>query len=105
MSRRVVFAPGVEAQLVALYRYIMQQASVEIAERFTIAIIEHCEGLATFPHRGTPRDDIRPGLRALPFRRRVTIAYAVDADQVVILGIYYGGQDFTAGWADDDQQH
>lgn len=105
MSHRVVFAPEAEAQLVALYRYIMQEASGEIAVRFTNAIIEHCEGLAAFPHRGTPRDDIRPGLRTIPFRRRVTIAYAVDAQQVAILGVYYGGQDFAAGWADDEQQH
>lgn len=105
MSHRVVFALEAEAQLVALYRYIMQEASGEIAGRFTNAIIEHCEGLAAFPHRGTPRDDIRPGLRTIPFRRRVTIAYAVDAQQVAILGVYYGGQDFAAGWADDEQQH
>ena len=104
MSHRVVFTPEAEAQLVALYRYITQEASADIAERFTTAIIEHCEGLVPFPHRGTPRDDIRPGLRTIPFRRRVTIAYAVDADQVAILGVYHGGQDFTAGWADDDQQ-
>jgi hypothetical protein len=35
----------------------------------------------------------------------VTIAYAVDAQQVAILGVYYGGQDLAAGWADDEQQH
>jgi toxin ParE1/3/4 len=105
MSHPVVFAPEVEAQLVALYRYIRQEASADIAERFTTAIIHHCEGLETFPHRGTPRDDIRPGLRTVSFRRRVTIAYAVATDQVSILGIYYGGQEFTVGWADDDHQH
>ncbi|KUR77211.1 type II toxin-antitoxin system RelE/ParE family toxin [Novosphingobium sp. FSW06-99] len=104
MSHRVVFAPAAEAQLVSLYRYIAQEASADIAERFTTAIIEQCEALATFPHRGTQRDDIRPGLRTIPFRRRVTIAYTVDAVQVSILGLYYGGQDFTAGWTDDDQQ-
>jgi toxin ParE1/3/4 len=101
MSHRVVFAPGAEAQLVSLYRYIAHEAAADIAEHFTTAIIEQCERLATFPHRGTPRDDVRPGLRTMSFRRRVTIAYAVDADQVSILGIYYGGQDFTAAWADD----
>ncbi|WP_349237740.1 hypothetical protein [Novosphingobium sp. SG707] len=67
--------------------------------------MEHCEGLAAFQHRGTPRDDIRPGLHTIPFRRRVIIAYAVDAHQVAILGVYYGGQDFAAGWAGDEQQH
>ena len=96
MSQRVVFAPEAEAQLVALYRYIAREASPEIADRFTGAIVEHCERLESFPHRGTPRDDLRPGLRTIAFRRRVTIAYAVDADQVAILGIFYGGQDIDA---------
>lgn len=103
VSYRVVFAPEAEAQTVSLYRYIRQEASAEIAEGFTASIIEHCEGLGTYPNRGTPRDDIRRGLRTIAFRRRVTIAYTVDGDRVSILGIYYGGQDFTAGWTDADQ--
>lgn len=96
MPHQVVFAPEAEARLVALYQYIAQQASPAIAERFTSAIITLCESLATFPHRGTPRDDIRQGLRTIPFRRRVTIAYLVEDDRVAVLGIYYGGQDLAA---------
>lgn len=94
MAHRVVFTPEAQAQLVALYHYIAVEASPEIADRFTGAIIEHCEKLTDFPNRGTPRDDLRPGLRTMAFRRRVTIAYAVDRDRVSILGIFYGGQDF-----------
>jgi len=33
-------------------------------------------------------------LRTLGFRRRVTIAYVVEPAQVLVLGVYYGGQDF-----------
>ncbi|WP_062343382.1 type II toxin-antitoxin system RelE/ParE family toxin [Novosphingobium sp. CCH12-A3] len=104
MSHHVVFAPTAEAQLVALYRYVAQEAGPEIAERFTSAIVEHCERLEVFPKRGTPRDDVRPGLRTIPFRRRVTIAYSVDTDQVAILGIYYGGQDLAAIWNVEDSE-
>jgi toxin ParE1/3/4 len=67
VPHQVVFAPEAEAQLVALYRYIAQEASPDIAERFTGAIIEHCEKLESFPRRGTPRDDLRPGLRTWRF--------------------------------------
>jgi hypothetical protein len=45
MSHRVVFAPEAEAQLVALYRYIMQEASGEIAGRFTNASSSTVKGL------------------------------------------------------------
>lgn len=101
-THRVVFAPEAEAQLVALYRFIAREASPDIARRFTDAIVEHCERLQNFPHRGTPRDDLRPGLRALTFRRRVTIAYAIEADLVAILGIFYGGQDFETILKDEE---
>lgn len=54
-----------------------------------------CEGLALFPLRGVPREDIRPGLRVTHHKGRTVIAYAVDPGQrtVSILGVFYGGQD------------
>ncbi len=51
-------------------------------------------GLSMFPERGTRRDDVRPGLRVLGYRRRVTITLIVEPDTVVIIGIFYGGQDW-----------
>jgi plasmid stabilization system protein ParE len=50
--------------------------------------------LQTFPHRGTRRDDIRPGLRITNYKKRVAIAFDVDAEQVSIIGVFYGGQDY-----------
>ncbi|KPY99525.1 Plasmid stabilization system [Pseudomonas syringae pv. aptata] len=46
--------------------------------------------------RQSHRLDIRPGLRITHYRKRAVIAFAVDAVQVKILGIFYGGQDFEA---------
>lgn len=96
MAYTVEFAPEALEQLAALYRYIASAASPEIALRYTDAIVTHCEELRTFPHRGNQRDDIRPGLRITNYRKRAVIAFAVDAKQVSILGIFYGGQDFEA---------
>jgi plasmid stabilization system protein ParE len=94
MAYSVEFAPEALEQLAALYRYISTTASPETAQRYTDAIVTHCEELRTFPHRGNQRDDIRPGLRITNYRKRVVIAFTVDAKQVSILGIFYGGQDF-----------
>ena len=57
-----------------------------------------CEGLSEFPHRGTPRDDIRARLRTTNYKGRTVIAFAVDDASlcVSILGVYYGGQDYEA---------
>src|ERR1051326_6309833 len=43
--------------------------------------------------RGTRRDDLRPGLRVAGFERRITIAFHVDAETLVIDRILYGGRD------------
>ncbi len=91
----VVFTPEAEEQLAALYRYIAVAASsAAIAQRYTSAIITYCEGLRTFPQRGTRRDDIRPGLRITNYKKRAVIAFDVDAERISIIGVFYGGQDY-----------
>lgn len=61
-------------------------------------MVSTCEGLALFPLRGAPREDIRPGLRVTHHKGRTLIAYAVDEDArtVSVLGIFYGGRDYEA---------
>ena len=102
MSYTVVFTPEAEAQLIELYGYIAAEATPETAARFTDGIVTYCESLSSFPVRGTRRDDVRPGLRITSYRRRVVIAFAVDADQVQIIGIFYGGQNYEAILQDED---
>ena len=67
MTSSVVFTPEAEEQLVDLYRYITTVGSPEAAARYTDSIVTFCEELATFPHQGRARDDIRPGLRIIGF--------------------------------------
>jgi len=98
MPHTVVFAPEAEDQLAELYQYIATAASPEIAKRYTDAVVSCCEGLSVFPLRGTPRDDIRPGLRLTNYKGRTVIAFAVDdkSQLVSILSVFYGGQDYAA---------
>lgn len=104
MKYAVVFAPEAEEQLVSLYRYIAIHASPETSQRYTDAIVAYCEGLCGFPHRGTPRNDIRPGLRVTHYRKRTVIAFAVNdaLRQVSILGIFYGGRDYASLLKEDE---
>ncbi|MGO8921217.1 MAG: type II toxin-antitoxin system RelE/ParE family toxin [Stellaceae bacterium] len=53
-----------------------------------------CLTLETFPERGKRRDDIRPGLRTMGFERRATSVFQVKRADVVIVRIFYGGQDY-----------
>lgn len=92
----VVFTPEAEEQLAELYRYLEGNATADVALRYTTAVVEYCEGLATFPLRGTPRDDIRPGLRTTSYRRRTEIAYTAEDEKVSIIGVFHGGRDYEA---------
>lgn len=94
MKYAVIFTPEAQEQLLALYRYIAVAASPDIAERYTNAIITYCESLQNFPLRGTSRDDVRPGLRITHCKKRTVIAFVVEASQVSIIGIFYGGQNY-----------
>ena len=71
-------------------------ASEERADGYVGRIVDFCNGLSTFPLRGTQRDDLLSGLRVTGFERRVTIAFIVTAEAVLIEGIFYGGRDFEA---------
>ncbi|MBB1160882.1 type II toxin-antitoxin system RelE/ParE family toxin [Piscinibacter sp. SJAQ100] len=102
MPYGVVYAPEAADQLEELYRYIAERRSPVVAERYTSAVIETCEGLALFPLRGVSREDIRPGLRVTHHGGRTVIAYAVDQEprRVSILGVLYGGQDLARALAE-----
>jgi plasmid stabilization system protein ParE len=102
MPYTVFFTPEAEEQLAELYGYIASAASPDIAARFTDAIVTYCESLRTFPLRGMRRDDIRPGLRILGYRKRVAVAFNVDVERVNILGIFYSGQAYEAMLQEED---
>ena len=103
MTHTVHFTPEALDQLDKLEVDISGAASPAIAARYVDSIVDYCQNLQTFPHRGTRRDDLRPGLRTLGFRRRVTILFEVAGDTVNILGVYYGGQDYEADLTDDEE--
>ncbi|MDX8443286.1 MULTISPECIES: type II toxin-antitoxin system RelE/ParE family toxin [Mesorhizobium] len=95
MEYRIVFHASAEAELEQLYDEIAERASPAVAWDFVAGIRDHCLGLSTFPQRGTERVEIMPGLRIIGYRRAVSIAFAVDGERVLILGIFYAGRNIT----------
>jgi toxin ParE1/3/4 len=95
---RVIFTPRAERQIDRLHEYVAAKASEGRADAYIARIVAFCIGLATFPMRGQKRDDLLPGLRTIGFERRVTVAFVVTANEVLIEGIFYGGQDFEAAF-------
>jgi toxin ParE1/3/4 len=68
---RVIFTPLAERHIDSLHEYITTHASEERADGYVGRIVDFCNGLSTFPLRGTQRDDLLPGLRLTGFEHRV----------------------------------
>jgi len=102
MRYEVFFSPLAESQLARLRMYIATRATPEIADNYVEAVISCAEDLDMFPHRGILRDDLRPGLRVISYRKRTSIAFSVDdgKHRVIVLGVAHGGQDYEALFAD-----
>ena len=100
----VIFTPHAERQLDILYAYIADASGEARADKYVGGIVSDCLSLATFPERGTKRDDVRPKLRTKSYAKRVTIAFSIDVAThiVAIHGVFYGGRDFEQLLRDTD---
>jgi toxin ParE1/3/4 len=77
---------------------IEAHASESRADGYIGRVVAFCQQLEAFPHRGIKRDDLLAGLRTIGFEQQVTIAFVAGADNVLIEGVFYGGQDFEAAF-------
>jgi len=94
IRRTVVLSPEAEADLLSLYDWIAGEASPEVALGYIERLEAYVQGFELASQRGTRHDDIRQGLRTVGFERRVTIAFTVTDNQVIILGFFSGGQNW-----------
>ncbi len=101
---RIAFRPRAEADLFGLYRYIAEEAGPDVAGGYIDRLEAACRTLGIFPGRGTRRDDMRPGIRMMGFERRATIVFQVKKDEVVIVRVLYGGQDYERALRHDEER-
>ncbi|HEY0413295.1 MAG TPA: type II toxin-antitoxin system RelE/ParE family toxin [Allosphingosinicella sp.] len=94
--RELIYRPLAQDDLAEIYLRRAEIEGFDSAAELVSAIQDRCEGLTSFSERGTPRPEIGPGVRSVPFRRKAVIAYVVEAEAVVIVGIMYGGRDLSA---------
>ena len=98
MKRRVVvYTLDAGDDLDRIYNIVAEASSATTADRYDSRIRAFCERLDYGSERGTRRDDVRPDLRVVGFERRVTVAFTVEPERVVILRVFYGG----ANWSDE----
>jgi toxin ParE1/3/4 len=93
-ERTVVLSSEAENDILLLYEWIASQASPRVSLRYAERLKSFLDRLGLASDRGHQRSDIRPGLRIIGFERRVTIAFTVEADRVVILRLSYAGRNW-----------
>ena len=71
------------------------QDSEPAADAFVHQLNRKFEPLREFPEMGAARDQLAPGLRALPFRDYV-IYYLAEPDALVIVRVLHGARDARA---------
>ena len=100
MSYNVHLTAKAQHRLIELDAYLTNVASADIAANYVDAITDYCYSLTLFPHRGTKRDDLYPGLRITHYKSKTIIAFFVDdaRGNVVIADILHGGQDYETAW-------
>ena len=92
--RAIAYAPEARGDLLALYDRIADVASSNVALAYVLRVEAWLSGFDVGSERGTRRDDVRPGLRVIGFERRLTVAFTVEADRVVILRVFQAGRDW-----------
>ena len=98
MNYSIKLHPRVARDLDAIASAIIDYAGPGSAARKLGEIEAVIATLALTPHKGSIRDEIAPGLRAIPAGRKAVIAFVVDdeAKEVLIYAITYGGADWMS---------
>jgi plasmid stabilization system protein ParE len=103
MGVEVRFAAPAIRDLQAIFDYLLPLAGERRARDHVAKLYAYCLGFETFPERGTRRDDLRPGLRLVGYRRQATVAFAVTDGLVTILRVFHRGRDVDALASDVDE--
>lgn len=96
IRRKVAFSPEARDDLLAIYDWLADAASADAAFCYITRVQKFAMQLDVGAERGTERSDIRPDLRVIGFERRLSLAFKVEQDRVVILRILRGGRDWQA---------
>ncbi|MBT9368483.1 type II toxin-antitoxin system RelE/ParE family toxin [Rhizobium sp. CSW-27] len=79
------------------------ESDIIAASRFVRQLTSKIEWTAASGFPGVPRDDLRSGLKALPFHRRC-IYFRATATEVIILRVLHGHQNLPADLFSEEQQ-
>ncbi|MDZ4842141.1 MAG: type II toxin-antitoxin system RelE/ParE family toxin [Hyphomicrobium aestuarii] len=90
----LVVSATAKNDLAEIWAYIAED-SPKAATSFVSSLEAKFQPLLQFPGMGTPRDQLAPGLRALPYKNYV-IYYMSTDDHIIIVRVVHGARDIRA---------
>jgi len=98
VNYRLRFHPAVADDLDEIASWLIDYAGPDAAARKLDEIDATIARLGETPYTGSVRNDIAPGLRAIPAGRKAVIAFTVDNNsrEVFIHAVTYAGADWMA---------
>lgn len=91
---RVLKRPQAEIDLLEIWSFISQD-SFEAADRFLDWLEARFDLIATQPHMGRERPELRPGLRSFPVGNHI-VFYTPIEDGIILERVLRGSQDIEA---------
>lgn len=91
---RLLKRPEAENDLEEIWWYIAQD-SPNNADRFLDRIQERCSSLADFPQIGTPRDEIKKGLRSQTIGNYLIFYFPLE-EGIDIVRVLHGSRDLES---------
>jgi plasmid stabilization system protein ParE len=98
MRYRIIQHSLVESDLLEVTDYIASYAGLDIGNAKVDEITRFISRLADFPKIGSLRDELSPGLRAIPAAEKAVVCFTVNDETrtVIIMCIGYAGSDWAA---------
>jgi len=90
-KKKLIVAPAAQQDLTDIFTYIAKE-NLDAASSFLEEITTKIGWITTSNFSGVARDWIRPGLRALPFKKRC-IYFRTDSETVYIIRVVHTRQD------------
>jgi len=94
-TRRVVWSPEAEQDLIEIWAYLAREASPRVADRQLRSIDRACDGLSERPLTGRIRSELLAGVRSIPVRP-YALFYRVTATTVEVVRVLHGSRDIGA---------
>jgi toxin ParE1/3/4 len=91
----VTWSPEARADLEEIWTYYAQVAGRQTADNIARKIAGACDLISDYPLAGRARDELRPGIRALPVQPHV-VFYRLVADVPEIVRVLDGRRDIDA---------